>query len=265
MYFNFESFNHLPQCQTLIDTVYSKKLGLNYAHAGSIVWSMDGGEERVLEGPVAWWTWPGPRFTYGCHEPPGWNHYFVTFSGKWAVDLLEMGWLDTKTETPYRRVADPAVFRDRMCFLHARLAERDDMASWPALLALLCELRKEGSAGNSGENTHSAALRSLLTEIRADPGREWDVAEVSERLYLSSSHFRRLFRGETGLPFRQFCLRCRMDHAARFLRESDTPLKEVAGECGVSDVYQFSRMFRKHYGTPPGRYRLQMRFLGTGH
>jgi AraC-like DNA-binding protein len=199
---------------------------------------MDGAEERELVGPVAWWTWPGPQFRYGCHKPPGWNHYFVTFSGKWVDGLLKTGWLDTQTAEPYREVADPEVFRDRMRILHASLAERDEMASWAALLALLCELRKERATGSRGEDAHSAGLRALLTEIRAAPGQAWEVEDVAKGLHLSSSHFRRLFRAETGIPFRQFCLRCRMDYAARLLRKGNAPLKVVAESCGVSDEYQ---------------------------
>ena len=261
MLFEFDSFNHLPHCEAWIDNVYKRRVGLNYAHSGKIRWAMDGDKERILEGPVAWWTWPGPRFTYGCKEPPGWNHYFVTFSGEWVDDLLQMGWLDTRSGQPFRRVADPGMFRDRMHLLQANLAERDEKASWAALLALLCELRKEQPDGNKEKNIHSSGLRELMTRIKAAPAKEWEIEEIARGFHLSPSHFRRLFREEAGVPFRQFCLGCSMDFAAKLIRESNTPLKAVAEVCGGSDVFQFSRHFKRHYGVPPGRYRLQVRLV----
>ncbi len=53
--FTFRHFNHLPRCQTWIDTTF-QVYALNYAHAGRIRWAMDGGDLRTLEAPVCWWT-----------------------------------------------------------------------------------------------------------------------------------------------------------------------------------------------------------------
>ncbi len=43
---------------------------------------------------------------------------------------------------------------------------------------------------------------------------------------------------------------------ARTLLENDwLTLEEIAGRTGFRNVYYFNSVFRKHFGTPPGRYR----------
>ena len=73
-------FNHLPRCAVWIDQRFDF-YALNYCHAGRIRWGMNGGPLRTLTAPVAWWTWPGPRFAYGNLPGETWDHYYVVLHG----------------------------------------------------------------------------------------------------------------------------------------------------------------------------------------
>ena len=44
----------------------------------------------------------------------------------------------------------------------------------------------------------------------------------------------------------------RMDEARAMLEEK-RPIKEVIGRVGYSDVYQFSRAYKRHFGFPPSK------------
>jgi transcriptional regulator GlxA family with amidase domain len=46
-----------------------------------------------------------------------------------------------------------------------------------------------------------------------------------------------------------------MDLASRLLRDTDTPLAEVARRTGYGSEYAFSKAFSRQKGMPPGRYR----------
>ena len=41
------------------------------------------------------------------------------------------------------------------------------------------------------------------------------------------------------------------------LRSSPELLKAIAAAVGCPDIYYFSRLFRRRFGVPPGRYRRQ--------
>ena len=115
---------------------------------------------------------------------------------------------------------------------------------------------------SANQGPHEKKLQLLIARIRRQPARDWIEVEAASSCGISQVHFRRVFREAAGLPFRQFCLKARMDAAARMLRKSKLPLKEIAERCGISDIYYFNRLFRARHGMPPGAYNREARMLG---
>jgi len=248
--FRFLGFNHLPNCTSWVDKIFDGYWALNFAHSGELVFGVNGGPLRRLTAPVAWWTWPGPRFTYGCERPPGWNHYYVTFTGTWARELFQTGWLPLIPSTAFRVISDPDDFFLKMIRLHGALAQRDEQRAWSDLLGLLVDIRDS----RVDSSTRLQRLLDCADAIRKNPSRTWTEEMAARSCAVSRPHFRRLFKNETGLPFHQFCLQARMDFAAALLRNGRLPIKEVCSRCGMSDIYQFYRQFRQHHGMPPAKY-----------
>ena len=76
------------------------------------------------------------------------------------------------------------------------------------------------------------------------------VGEVAKHCYISEVYLRKLFERELKTsPFRKLT-DIRMEKA-RTLIEEKRPLKEVAADVGYSDVFQFSRAYKRHFGHPP--------------
>ena len=72
---------------------------------------------------------------------------------------------------------------------------------------------------------------------------------------LSCSHFARACRNTFGLPLRQLVLRRRIERAQALMRDTLTPLSQVALACGFADQAHFSRLFRQTVGTTPRQWR----------
>lgn len=144
--------------------------------------------------------------------------------------------------------------------LQLALDHDDPDRAWLLLLEMFLELRTQKKP-NAHAEPHKEKLRALVARIRHQPAQEWLETEAARSCGISRAHFRRVFRVAAGLPFRQFCLKARMDAAARMLRKNNQTLKEVAELCGVPDIYYFTRLFRSHHGVPPGAYRREARML----
>jgi AraC-like DNA-binding protein len=147
--------------------------------------------------------------------------------------------------------------------LQAALDHHDPERAWLILQELFLDIRMQKPL-DSHQGPHEKKLQSLIARIRRQPARDWIEAEAARSCGISQVHFRRVFREAAGLPFRQFCLKTRMDEAARMLRKSKLPLKEIAERCGIPDIYYFNRLFRARHGMPPGAYAREARMLGLG-
>ena len=259
--FAFHHYDHLPGCRVWIDTVFKGFCALNYAHSGQIRLAVDGGATKILTAPVAWWTWPGPRFEYGQTQSPGWDHYYVTFRGPWVDQLRRSGWMPSSSANAYCFIHNAEAFRTKMERLQAALDHHDQEHAWLLLQDMFLDLRTQ-KPPSANQGPHEKKLQLLIARIRRQPARDWIEVEAASSCGISQVHFRRVFREAAGLPFRQFCLKARMDAAARMLRKSKLPLKEIAERCGISDIYYFNRLFRARHGMPPGAYAREARMLG---
>ncbi len=85
---------------------------------------------------------------------------------------------------------------------------------------------------------------------------DFDLIDRIIRTGYTPNYFRRIFRQETGVPPLEFMNNIRIDHAKELLIQKDdkTSFSEIALACGFSDVYYFSRLFKKNTGYTPKEY-----------
>ena len=79
------------------------------------------------------------------------------------------------------------------------------------------------------------------------------VEEVAAGSGVSPVYLSRLFKRFAGSGAYQFLLRLRMNYAAELLLEHGLKARDVAERLQYADAFQFSRAFKRVYGTPPSR------------
>lgn len=258
----FVSLGHVPRCSVWIDRYFEHYWALNFAPAGRIAWAMGPEGERArrpihLHAPVAWWTWPGQHFRYGCGRDESWDQWFVTFRGQRARRIFGEGLAPRTGGKPFAPVPDADAFRRDWETLFALLeayGRKDNPEAVHLLEGMLLRLRRPPERETDGPGT-APEMAALAAAIRAEPAREWDWEAEARRLAVSAVHLRRRFRETTGLPPHQFLLQTRMEAAARRLLATDAPVKSVGASVGVADPYYFSKLFKAHFGLAPDRYR----------
>jgi AraC-like DNA-binding protein/mannose-6-phosphate isomerase-like protein (cupin superfamily) len=82
-----------------------------------------------------------------------------------------------------------------------------------------------------------------------------DLEAISSHVYLSPSHFSRLFKVETRLSPVEYLNHVRIEEAKRLLIYSDLTLTEIANRVGINSIHYFSHKFKKMEGVPPLEYR----------
>jgi AraC-like DNA-binding protein len=101
-----------------------------------------------------------------------------------------------------------------------------------------------------------AALSAALTYIDEHLEKPLRVPDLAARAGLSPFQFDQRLRALFGLSAGQYLSRLRIGRACDRLRHTQTPLSELALECGYADQAAFTRQFRKSVGLTPGAYRL---------
>lgn len=80
-------------------------------------------------------------------------------------------------------------------------------------------------------------------------------AGIAQKLGLSTSHFRFLFKQATGQPFHRYLVSVRLEKAHRLLVEESMSVSEVAEAVGFAGLSHFSRAFAARFQTNPARVR----------
>ena len=74
---------------------------------------------------------------------------------------------------------------------------------------------------------------------------------IADSVYLSPSHFHRMFQEAFRLSPHDYMLRQRMTTAFNMLRTGRWRVGEVAIRCGYDNLFYFSRVFKKYHGYTP--------------
>lgn len=82
---------------------------------------------------------------------------------------------------------------------------------------------------------------------------ELTVKEISMEVGISEYHFFRLFKSLFHTTPYQYLLRVRIQHAYSLLQTGTCTVSQVAYAVGFTDLFSFSKFFKKHMGIPPSR------------
>lgn len=96
-------------------------------------------------------------------------------------------------------------------------------------------------------------LLRISRAILEDPRKNWTVEEWARFGGLSVRTLSRLFRNQTAMSFARWSQQARLTLAMEMLAQGE-PVAVIADAVGYASPSNFIAMFRRHFGTSPGRY-----------
>ena len=84
---------------------------------------------------------------------------------------------------------------------------------------------------------------------------DFSIKTLAAQLNLSQSRTSHLVRELFNDSFKNILIRTRMVRAKVLLVSSDMTIQEISDAVGISNVYYFSRLFKKAEGYPPGKFK----------
>jgi AraC-like DNA-binding protein len=101
-----------------------------------------------------------------------------------------------------------------------------------------------------------------LRLIHERPDRPWSLDDLGQRVGLGRSAFSARFTKLVGQSMYRYLIARRMEEAAFLLESSDDGIARIASRVGYETVAAFSKVFLRHHGLAPGRYRSDCRSSG---
>lgn len=108
---------------------------------------------------------------------------------------------------------------------------------------------------NSVSRPGDLSIQRLMDEIDEGPGHSWSLAEMSAVVHLSRQQLTRRFTAVAGLAPMQYVINARIERAKSLLTNTSLSVSQIADALGYTEIYYFSRQFRKEAGVSPSEYR----------
>ncbi len=249
----FIGFNHVPECNAWVDKYFSYYV-IQYAERGELDLHVDRKPVVRLKGPLVWLTYPAPYFRFGRRDGGTWNHRFVSFKGKLPDSYARTGMFPLSN--PVIEISEPVKFTEAFDQLLSQLAlsREPTFRTLHMLEEILIQLHEQ-PVSRQDEPEPVMKIRKIAAKIGSNPTLDWNWRKTAQDAGVSYPHFRRLFQETFEVPPARFLILKKLERSAAMLREGGRKTEEIADTCGFYDLYHFSKLFKKYYGTAPGEYR----------
>lgn len=98
------------------------------------------------------------------------------------------------------------------------------------------------------------SLKNVKHYVNINFDKKISVEELAKLTGLQTSYFGLYFKRQTGLTVKEYVNRVKIYKAERAMAEQGLNVSEAAEYCGFSDIYYFSRLFKKIRGISPSEF-----------
>jgi len=201
--------------------------------------------------------------------PPG-DKQFFSWATEQGVELhswmhVEGTWVTLQIENNLLPIANPVTLTDESVMTDHLQNLMDEMVnptlSDPIILQNLFQNWARSIARQLHTKDPTNKIPTVLLTIKQHLDEHFNKPVILNDLAalagMSRSHLCHQFRAFFATSISHYVIRKRMAIAQRLLFDVKMRLGKIAEEVGYSDIYQFSKQFKKTFGVSPSQYRTQ--------
>lgn len=104
------------------------------------------------------------------------------------------------------------------------------------------------------ETSETDYIQKALSCMRLEYASGITVSEIARRLNINRSYFSGLFKEKIGVCPQTYLNSLRLQKAAELMTKYGKSPSVASASTGYSDIYNFSKMFKRHFGISPREY-----------
>lgn len=120
---------------------------------------------------------------------------------------------------------------------------------------IFTELLNPQSIRNKGESDYEDSIQKVKEYIAENLNEKLTVSSLAKIINMSSSHFSRVFKQQTGFSPYDYILISRLNRAKYLLQVTNMTVAAVAYEIGFNSESNFIYFFSENEGVSPGKFR----------
>ncbi|TCL62385.1 AraC-like DNA-binding protein [Hydrogenispora ethanolica] len=136
---------------------------------------------------------------------------------------------------------------------HYRLYVSGKIAQLCALILRHFPTRPVTSPRNEAKKPDILRVQKVIQHLETHYMEEISLAGIARMSGLSPYYFSRLFAKFTGITFKEYLTRIRVQKAEQLIQTGQKSMIDTAFDCGFNSVRTFNRAFRTVKGYPPSR------------
>ncbi len=125
------------------------------------------------------------------------------------------------------------------------------------LLSLFARFISNEEAGSKNDSATAQRIMESVQYIHENMAGNLSVEHVAEVFHLHPDYYSRSFKSQIGIRPVKYIQTKRIERAQTLLTTTSDTIPEIATKIGLSNLSYFSRLFKRHTGMSPGRFRKQ--------
>ncbi|MBD0384087.1 response regulator transcription factor [Paenibacillus sedimenti] len=98
-------------------------------------------------------------------------------------------------------------------------------------------------------------VKKIIDDIDSSFTEDILLGSLSKKFNLSLGYLSALIKKETGTTYTDYVVGKRLQLAKELLSDSSLSIQEIVERVGYKDYFHFNKLFKKHYGITPSKYR----------
>lgn len=212
------------------------------------------GKKHILEKGDLFWIDCRELHQYRTLVAP-WRHGVLHFQGAAAEPLYHSFLEQNGASVHLDSAVDCQRQLEKLLKAHTAINPYREYQVSAILTSLLLSILTENAAYRNAQESMPDQIRDVVYYLNRAYTKDFSLDHLADSFAISKYHLCRSFKKYTGFTVNEYVTQLRLEQAKDLLRTTTLPANRIGALVGIADENYFYRLFRKHTGQSPHKYR----------